>query len=172
MLENVDGFDDSEGVKGTDQNILSALGGRLARQRLSRNLTQATLAREAGVSKRTVERMEAGESVQLNNALRVLRVLELLGGLDRLVPEVPASPMAALEAERGRRKRARDRTVGNVGIARDGGQGRARADKSGKGLVGEKTGGDAGNGEASGKDGGSRRVRETPAEAWTWGEDT
>ena len=94
-------------MQGTDENILANLGGRLSRQRLARNLTQATLATEAGVSKRTVERMEAGESVQLNNALRVLRVLDLLGGLDRLVPEVPASPMAALKAERKRRKRAR-----------------------------------------------------------------
>lgn len=97
---------DNAFVQGTDETILTALGERLARQRLERNLTQATLATEAGVSKRTVERMEAGASVQLNNALRVLRVLGLLGGLDRLVPEVPASPIAALEAERKRRKRA------------------------------------------------------------------
>ncbi len=98
-------------MQGTDQTILQTLGDRLSRQRLERGFTQAALAEEAGVSKRTVERMEAGASTQLTNAVRVLRVLGLLGGLDQLVPEVPASPMAALRAERGRRKRARGRAM-------------------------------------------------------------
>jgi len=123
----IDFFDflvDNHPVQGTDEAILTTLGERLSRQRLARDLTQATLATEAGVSKRTVERMEAGQSVQLNNALRVLRALDLLGGLDRLVPEVPASPMAALKAEQKRRKRAsgdanavREKTPGAGGDA-------------------------------------------------------
>lgn len=44
-----------------DEAILKELGGRLAGVRLGRNLTQAALAEQAGVSKRTVERMEAGD---------------------------------------------------------------------------------------------------------------
>ena len=44
----------------TDEVILGELGGRLAKIRLDRNLTQAQLATQAGVSKRTVERLEAG----------------------------------------------------------------------------------------------------------------
>ena len=44
----------------TDEAVLSELGGRLARVRLARNFTQAGLARQAGVSKRTVERLESG----------------------------------------------------------------------------------------------------------------
>ena len=41
----------------TDEAVLSELGGRLAQVRLERNLTQAQLAEQAGVSKRTVERL-------------------------------------------------------------------------------------------------------------------
>ena len=44
----------------TDEAILRLLGARLSGTRLERNLTQATLAEQAGVSKRTVERLEGG----------------------------------------------------------------------------------------------------------------
>src|SRR3989304_2190643 len=44
----------------TDEAILREVGSRLAGARLARNLTQAALAEEAGVSKRTVERLAAG----------------------------------------------------------------------------------------------------------------
>ena len=41
-----------------DDAILCELGQRLARLRLTRNLKQSDLATQAGVSKRTVERMK------------------------------------------------------------------------------------------------------------------
>ena len=46
----------------TDAAVLQELGARLHRRRIDANLTQAQLAEEAGVSKRTVERIEAGRS--------------------------------------------------------------------------------------------------------------
>ena len=90
-----------------DAAALIELGRRLTQNRLDRNLTQAALAREAGVSKRTVERLEAGESTQLGNLLRVLRALELLGRLNALIPESPPSPVEQLRLEGRRRERAR-----------------------------------------------------------------
>ena len=60
--------------RNTDEAILQELGQRVARSRLNRNLTQARLADEAGVSKRTVERIEAGYSTQLSNLIRVFRL--------------------------------------------------------------------------------------------------
>lgn len=54
----------------TDAAVLAELGDRLSRRRLQRNLTQAQLAREAGVSKRTVIRLERGESSQVTNLIR------------------------------------------------------------------------------------------------------
>jgi len=71
----------------SDDAILEALGNRIARRRLSRQITQAALAEEAGLSKRTVERIEAGGTSQLLSLIRVLRVLDLLSGLDLLVPD-------------------------------------------------------------------------------------
>ena len=72
---------------------MQALGRRLARHRLNRNLTQAVLAAQAGVSTLTVQRMEHGRSSQAANLIRILRALGLLDNLDALVPEPAISPI-------------------------------------------------------------------------------
>ncbi|MEJ1966290.1 MAG: helix-turn-helix domain-containing protein [Gammaproteobacteria bacterium] len=89
----------------TDIAILQALGERAARQRIEAGQTQAELAREAGVSKRTVERIEAGKGCELVMLIRVLRVLKLNEGLNALVPELPPSPMALLKLKGKERRR-------------------------------------------------------------------
>lgn len=90
-----------------DESLLKELGGRLAGMRIERNLTQAALAEQAGVSKRTVERLESGQvATQLSGFVRVCRVLGLVENLDRLVPEPTASPMAQLRQQGRKRKRA------------------------------------------------------------------
>lgn len=89
-----------------DDLVLRELGERLARTRLEKNLSQAGLAKEAGVSKRTVERVEAGEAVKSNSLIRVLRGLGRLEVLDRLVPEPLPSPVERLRLQGRRRRRA------------------------------------------------------------------
>jgi putative transcriptional regulator len=91
---------------GSDSRVLAELGERLARRRLDRNLTQAQLAREAGVSKRTLLRLEQGQSSQLTNFVRVLRALQLLDELIAVVPSPLASPLAQLATRRRERRRA------------------------------------------------------------------
>ena len=90
----------------TDTTILTELGQRLQRQRLNLNISQAALAKEAGVSTPTVQRLEAGSSVQLGSLLRVLRALGLLERLEGLVPPPTVRPMDLLEREGARRQRA------------------------------------------------------------------
>jgi len=90
----------------SDEAVLAALGERLARRRLRRDLTQQQLADEAGVSRRTVVRLEAGESTQLTNLVRVLRVLGLIEDLAALAPEPGPSPLEQLRNRGRERKRA------------------------------------------------------------------
>ena len=90
----------------TDSAILQELGQRLAQLRLNRNLLQDALAAEAGVSLRTLTRIENGEPSQTINVLRVLRVLGLLENLEALVQPPPLSPLQQLQLQGKKRKRA------------------------------------------------------------------
>lgn len=92
-----------------DDSILVELGERVMRRRLDLQLTQADVAEQAGISKRTVERVEAGASAQMLSMVRILRVLDLLPGLDRMIPETGASPMDLLQRKGKVRQRASSR---------------------------------------------------------------
>lgn len=91
----------------TDEAVLVELGQRLGRLRLQRNQTQAQLADEAGVNRKAVARLEAGEPVQLVTIVRVLRALGSLDAVDSLLPEAQPSPVELVERRGHARRRAR-----------------------------------------------------------------
>ncbi len=95
----------------TDETVLLELGGRLAQRRLDLQLTQAVVAEQAGISKRTLERVESGASVQLASLIRLLRVLDDLSGLDQLLPEAGPGPMDLLRRKGKPRQRAPRRSA-------------------------------------------------------------
>ncbi|MBN1240390.1 MAG: helix-turn-helix domain-containing protein [Gammaproteobacteria bacterium] len=135
----------------TDDAVLRALGERLARRRLDRGLTQAELAAQSGVSKRTVERIESGASAQLVSVIRVLRTLGLADRLDAVVPEAAPSPMELLRL-RGKQRR---RAPGRRRASRRGSTG-----AGGRGIAPGESAEEAG-GEGAGRD-----------RDWTWGDET
>ena len=90
----------------SDSAILTELGTRIEQYRIGQEMTQAQLAAKAGVGKRTIERLESGESLQLGVLLRVLRALEIIESLDALVPEAAARPMDLLKLKGKTRSRA------------------------------------------------------------------
>jgi transcriptional regulator with XRE-family HTH domain len=96
-----------------DEAILRELGARLTTARLEQNLTQAALAEKAGISKRTVERLESGEvATQLSGFVRLCRALGLLERLDALIPDTTPSPMEQLKLQGRKRQRASNRRTG------------------------------------------------------------
>ena len=50
----------------TDDAVLAELGARIAARRIDLQLTQAAVAEQAGIAKRTLERMEAGKTSELS----------------------------------------------------------------------------------------------------------
>ena len=90
----------------TDQAILDEIGQRLTRRRIDSGLTQAELARQAGVGRSTVERMEAGHSTQISSFIRVLRVLNLLEQFFNLFPKPGLHPMDLVKMQGKVRQRA------------------------------------------------------------------
>ncbi len=90
----------------SDEAVLKELGERLSRYRLNHDLTQEALAEEAGISKRTLIRLEDGEPVQATNLIRVLRAHGLLQNFDALVPAPALSPIQQAKLQGKTRKRA------------------------------------------------------------------
>lgn len=90
----------------TDEAILAEAGERIARRRLEYQLTQAALARQAGIAKRTLERVEAGETAQMNTIIRIFRVLDLLPNLDQMLPVSKPGPLEVMKGKGKARKRA------------------------------------------------------------------
>jgi putative transcriptional regulator len=90
----------------SDGAVLKEIGNRIAQYRLNQDKTQAALAQEAGVSNRTMTRVENGNSIQASSLIRILRALKLLENLDGLIPEPVASPVQQLKMQGKQRKRA------------------------------------------------------------------
>jgi len=90
----------------SDDAILIEIGRRIAQHRLNLNKTQSALAFDAGVSSRTMSRIEHGESVQGSSLIRILRALNLIDNLDALIPAPVISPLQQLKMHGKQRQRA------------------------------------------------------------------
>jgi putative transcriptional regulator len=85
--------------------IAAALGKRLEAIRLSQNIPQAELAKQAGVSRSTMTRIADGKSISLDSFIRVIKALGLADHLAALLPDPSVRPveMAANQGQHRRR---------------------------------------------------------------------
>ena len=90
----------------SDDAILAEIGQRVAQRRINAQLTQAQLAKQAGVGKRTIERFENGESTHMSSVIRIFRILDLLPHLDRIIAEPGIRPLEVVKLKGKIRKRA------------------------------------------------------------------
>ena len=103
----------------TDEALLKLMGERLARLRLTKNLTQEQLAEQAGLGLRTVQRLELGAAAtQLSGFVRVCRVLGLVERFDTLIPEEAVSPIVQLKLQGRKRQRASGKKAAGSGEAK------------------------------------------------------
>lgn len=85
--------------------LAAELGGRVRSERLRRNWTQQTLAERSGVSRWTVTRMEAGDSVALSNFLAVLVALGRSDDLDQVLRPAEAQTIEGFVGSAGPSRR-------------------------------------------------------------------
>ncbi len=95
----------------SEAEVLTELGKKITHARLYKNLTQDEVSLEAGISKRTLERLEAGRSIQLSSFIRVLRKLHYLEAFNNIFPEPTISPMAQLKLQGKQRQRASKKQI-------------------------------------------------------------
>ena len=91
----------------TSTQTEAALCKRLESIRLSRNITQVLLAEEAGVSTRTIGRLEKGEGVSLDTFIRIMMALGIQQSLEASMPDPAVRPIERVGTNAGERKRAR-----------------------------------------------------------------
>jgi len=90
----------------SSEAVIGALGKRLDKIRLGRNIAQADLAREAGVSRSTLTRLSGGRTVSLDSFVRVMQALGLADHLAALLPDPGIRPVDRVRLDGTERRRA------------------------------------------------------------------
>lgn len=93
-------------INSTSATIAAELGKRLEEIRLSQNISQVELARQAGVSRSTMTRIASGQSISLDSFIRVLKALGLAGHLASLLPDPTVRPVEIVRQQGQHRRRA------------------------------------------------------------------
>jgi transcriptional regulator with XRE-family HTH domain len=90
----------------TSEHIKRDLCQKLEQIRLTRNITQAKLAEQAGLSLRTIRNLENGQGVSLDTFIRVLIALGVQHNLQVLLPDPSIRPIDRVELGGKERLRA------------------------------------------------------------------
>lgn len=89
-----------------DPAIVHEISRNLRQMRLNKNISQAELAKVAGLSRITISRLEAGRDVTILTIIQVLRALGKLDILNAFQEDAQISPLQILRMKRKQRKRA------------------------------------------------------------------
>lgn len=92
------------------QEYIKELGQKIKIYRIMNEMSQQDLEDKSGVSKRSISRLEQGESVQVDNLFKILLVLGLGDNIDLLVPDQTKRPSYYLKETENQPKRVRKKT--------------------------------------------------------------
>ncbi len=90
----------------SSEAIAAVLCRRLEAIRLSKNISQTALAKQAGVSRSTMTRIADGQSISLDSFIRVAKALGLAEHLAALLPDPEVRPVELVRHEGQHRRRA------------------------------------------------------------------
>ena len=95
------------------QEYIKELGQKIKTYRIMREMSQQDLEDKSGVSKRSISRLEQGESVQVDNLFKILLALGLGDNIELLVPDQTKRPSYYLEKVENKPKRVRKKNKKN-----------------------------------------------------------
>lgn len=95
------------------QEYIKELGQKIKTYRIMNEMSQQDLENKSGVSKRSISRLEQGESVQLDNLFKIIIALGLGDNIELLVPDQTKRPSYYLEKTESKPKRVRKKTQKN-----------------------------------------------------------
>ena len=95
------------------REYIRELGQKIKTYRIMKELSQQDLEDKTGVSKRSISRLEQGESVQVDNLFKILLALDLGDNIELLVPDQTKRPSFYLDKTDNKPKRVRKKTEKN-----------------------------------------------------------
>ena len=95
------------------QEYIKELGQKIKIYRIMNEMSQQDLEDKSGVSKRSISRLEQGESVQTDNLFKILIALGIGDNIELLVPDQTKRPSYYLEKSESKPKRVRKKTQRN-----------------------------------------------------------
>lgn len=95
------------------QEYIRELGQKIKTYRIMKEMSQQDLEDESGVSKRSISRLEQGESVQVDNLFKIIIALGLGENIELLVPDQTKRPSYYLDRGENKPKRVRKKTQKN-----------------------------------------------------------
>jgi len=104
MITMTDSYDNLKSM--SDAAILELIGSFIKQQRLDQNKSQIQLAREAGISRSTLNEFEKGSRSNTLTFIQILRALDKLSILNSFREDKRISPIKLAEMEISKRKRA------------------------------------------------------------------
>jgi len=93
----------------SSDEIQKELGNRAKAIRIDMELTQGELAKQAGVSPKTVSNLETGKDVSFRTVIEIIRALGCLQNMDILLPEQIIRPSQLAEMGKKRERAPRQR---------------------------------------------------------------
>ena len=93
------------------QEYIVELGKKIKTYRIMKELSQEDLSDKTGISKRSISRLEQGESIQVDNLFKILIALDLGDNIDLLVPDQTRRPSYYLEYSNSGPQRVRKKRV-------------------------------------------------------------
>ena len=89
------------------EELVLAVGEGIRNLRLQKNLSQASLAAQAGVSMSAVRHLESGQGANLTTLIRVVRALDKQEWLRSLAPRVTINPLHMVQTHAARQRARR-----------------------------------------------------------------
>lgn len=91
-------------TKYTVNEYLQIIGKRIKEYRVYSEISQKDLEEKTGISIRTLSRLEAGKSIQLDSLIKILAALDLDENITILVPDQSIRPSSFLKENKGKQR--------------------------------------------------------------------
>ena len=98
-------------MKKSYQEYIVELGKKIKTYRIMKELSQEDLSDKTGISKKSISRLEHGESIQMDNLFKILIALDIGDNIDLLVPDQTRRPSYYLENPDSGPQRVRKKRV-------------------------------------------------------------